>query len=407
MDNKTPQQRRAERQKYLRMQRGIRMGAIVLAIVLSIIALAQSCATKRAIDDLAAKIQAKKAAEAQMALSPEPQPEATALAQPQGTQITLSFVGSCVLGQDEEEGYTDSFQEYYDRYGASYFFQNVKSIFEGDDLTVATLDGTLTLSDTRQNLTEAIRADPSYGQILAAGGIDAVSVANAHSQDYGDEGYVDTLANLDNAQVGRFGYDNVLVLPTAAATAGGTGSVVETQGIPVGLSGVWEDSQEDYGSQALDNIAELQSQGAQIIVVLISWAESQDEIPNDDQILLAHKLISAGADLVVGVQPGGLQGIECYKGKYIAYSLGSFLSDGEIPTDTAIFQQTFTVSDGKTQENATYQIIPCSVSSEQGANTYSPTPATGDAAQQTLDRIYYLSDLLDGGIRPETKTDGT
>ncbi len=404
MDNKTPRQRRAERQKYLRIQRYIRMGAIALAIVLSIISLAQSCAAKKAIEDLAAKIQAKKAAEAQAELSAEPSPEASA--QPTGTQVTLSLVGSCVLGQDENGEDTGSFAEYYDNYGTSYFFQNVKSIFEGDDLTAATLNGTLTLSDTRQELDKAIRADPSYGQILAAGGIDAVSVANAHTQDYGDEGYVDTLANLDNAQVGRFGYDNVLVLSAGeTADSAAQGSLVETNGIRVGLSGVWEDSQEDYASQALDNVAELQSQGAQIIVVMISWAESQDEIPTDDQILLAHRLISAGADLVVGVQPGGLQGIECYKGKYIAYSLGSFLSDSEAPTDTLIFRQTFTVSGGKAQENAAYEIIPCSTSSESGANTYCPTPSAGDGAQQTLDRIYYLSDLLDGGIRPESDTE--
>ena len=405
MDNKTPQQRRAERQKYLRIQRYIRMGAIALALVLSIIALAQGCATKRAVEDLSAKIQAKRAAEAQAALSAQPSPEVSA--QPTGTQVTLSLVGSCVLGQDENADYTGSFAEYYDNYGASYFFQNVKSLFEGDDLTAATLSGTLTLSDTRQALEQALRADPSYGQILAAGGIDAVSVANSHTQDYGDEGYVDTLANLDNAQVGRFGYDNVLVLSAGASTAStAQGSVVEAKGIQVGLSGVWEDSQEDYGTQALENVAELQSQGAQIIVVMISWRESQDELPSDDQILLAHKLISAGADLVVGVQPGGLQGIECYKGKYIAYSLGSFLSDSASPTDALIFRQTFTVSGGKALENAAYQIIPCSQSSESGANTYCPTPSAGDEAQQTLDRVYYLSDLLDGGIRPEAQSDG-
>ena len=55
MDNEK-KRRQAERQKYARIQRYIRMGAIVLALVLAIIALAQGCATRKAIDELAAQL---------------------------------------------------------------------------------------------------------------------------------------------------------------------------------------------------------------------------------------------------------------------------------------------------------------------------------------------------------------
>ncbi len=65
MDNKTPQQRRAERQKYLRIQRIIRLCAIALAIILSIISLFESCSTKKAVEDLAAQLREKKIAQAQ------------------------------------------------------------------------------------------------------------------------------------------------------------------------------------------------------------------------------------------------------------------------------------------------------------------------------------------------------
>lgn len=409
MDNKTPQQLRAERQKYLRIQRGIRMGAIAFAIILSIISLCVSCSTKKSVEDLAAQLRAKKIAQAQEELqaaqasaSPAPSSEAVT----GGTTVTLSFVGSCTLGMDENDGYDGSFGEYYDNYGAGYFFQNVKSIFEGDDLTVASLESTLTLSDTRQDRDRALRADPSYADILTQGGIDATDVANDHIYDYGNEGYVDTLANLDNAGIGRFGFDNVLttqVSGTALPNAAIHSSMVEQDGISIGLVGVWQDSEQDYESMALDSVNELQEQKAQIIVVMIHWSSEDPSIPDDGQISLAHSLINAGADLIIGIQPQAMQGIECYQGKYIVYSLGSFLSGDTAPEsmDTMIFQQTFTVANGEAQSDAPFEIIPCSISTDATANTYCPTPASGDDADRILDEIYALSDQLDGGIRPE------
>ena len=409
MDNKTPQQLRAERQKYLRIQRGIRMGAIAFAIILSIISLCVSCSTKKSVEDLAAQLRAKKIAQAQEELqaaqasaSPAPSSEAVT----GGTTVTLSFVGSCTLGTDENDGYDGSFGEYYDNYGAGYFFQNVKSIFEGDDLTVASLESTLTLSDTRQDRDRALRADPSYADILTQGGIDATDVANDHIYDYGNEGYVDTLANLDNAGIGRFGFDNVLttqVSGTALPNATIQSSMVEQDGISIGLVGVWQDSEQDYESMALDSVNELQEQKVQIIVVMIHWSSEDPSIPDDGQISLAHSLINAGADLIIGIQPQAMQGIECYQGKYIVYSLGSFLSGDTAPEsmDTMIFQQTFTVANGEAQSDAPFEIIPCSISTDATTNTYCPTPASGDDADRILDEIYALSDQLDGGIRPE------
>ena len=60
MDNRTQRQKQAqaERQKALKFQRTVRAAAIVLALVLALISLAQSCSTKKAIEDLAAQIRA-------------------------------------------------------------------------------------------------------------------------------------------------------------------------------------------------------------------------------------------------------------------------------------------------------------------------------------------------------------
>ena len=114
----TPEEKRAERMKYLKRQRAIRMGAIALAIVLSIISLCVSCSTRRAVSDLAAKLSAKKAAQeqllAQEASASEEEAPAEVTQLPDGAvSVTLSFIGDVTLSSNEGADYSGSFEEYY------------------------------------------------------------------------------------------------------------------------------------------------------------------------------------------------------------------------------------------------------------------------------------------------------
>lgn len=398
MPNQTPrqtsQQRRAERQKYLKMQRNIRMGAIALAIALALISLIVSCSTRSAVKELAEKIAAKKAAEAlaaqqeqESSLQQEPEPTD----QRERVELTLSFVGDCTLSSYDGAVHDGSFEDYYDTYGENYFFQNVKSIFEGDDLTIANLEGTLTTSENRANQQWTFRGDPSYVRILTDGGVDAVNVANSHTTDYGDEGYVDTLANLDNAGITRFGGDYT--------------TIVEVQGIKIGLTGIYA-CENGLASQdmAVENVQSLKERGAQVIVVSFHWGEENSYTPTEVQTTLAHAVIDQGADLVIGHHPHVLQGIEVYQGKYICYSLGNFCYGGNSickDKDTMIFQQHFTLLDGQCQSDADYELIPCSISTDATINTYCPTPATGDEADRILNKVYDMCAELSGGISPK------
>lgn len=396
-ENKTPQQRRAERQRIARIQRYIRMGAIALAMLLAIIALAQSCSTKKAIEDLAAQLREKKIAEAQaelQALVPSPSP--TAPTAPDGTSITLSFVGDCTLAQ-MGESYEGSFEDYYDKYGDSYFFANVKSIFEGDDLTVANLEGTFTTSENQADKRYTFKAQPSHVSILNHSGIDVVNVANNHTHDYGNESYVDTLANLDKAGIGRFGYENTLI--------------VDVRGVAVGFTGMCEYNDEeksiDYLTPTLENIQALKDQGAEIVIAVVHWGYEEAALPEEEQITAAHAMIDRGADLVIGHHSHVLQPVECYNGKYIAYSLGNFCfggNDNPSDKDTIIFQQTFTISGGQCLKYPELNIIPCSISSSSNFNDYRPTPAEGDEAERIMDKLYSLCGQIDGGISADEIT---
>ena len=301
----------------------------------------------------------------------------TAISAP--VSLTLSVVGDCTLGTDETFDYDTSLNAYYENYGADYFLQNVRSIFSADDLTIANFEGTLTDSDEREDKTFAFKAPASYASILSGSSVEAVNTANNHSHDYGDQGFDDTLAALDDARIVHFGYDET--------------AVMDIKGIKVGMVGIYELYDHlDREQQLKDNIAKVQADGAQLIVVIFHWGNETETVPDSNQTTLGRMAIDLGADLVCGHHPHVLQGIETYKGKNIVYSLGNFCFGGNSSPsdmDTMIYQQTFTIdADGVKNDNVT-NIIPCSISSAayDGYNNYQPTPAEGDEATRILEKI--------------------
>lgn len=70
------------------------------------------------------------------------------------------------------------------------------------------------------------------------------------------------------------------------------------------------------------------------LIVSIHWGEEYQEEISFSQRELAHKIIEAGADTIVGHHPHIVQNIEIYKGKPIFYSLGNFIFDQYFPEET-------------------------------------------------------------------------
>ena len=301
--------------------------------------------------------------------------------------LTVSVVGDCTLGTDENFDYDTSLNAYYENYGADYFFSNVKSIFSADDLTIANFEGTLTDSEEREDKEYAFKAPAEYAGILTSGSVEAVNTANNHSHDYGDQGYEDTISALDSAGILNFGYDKTIV--------------TEVKGVKVGLVGIYELKDHlERKEQLKQNIAKVKAEGAQITIVIFHWGNEKEEVPDSNQTTLAHLAIDEGADLVCGHHPHVLQGIEEYKGKNIVYSLGNFCFGGnQYPSDmdTMIFQQTFTVDQNGVKADNVTNIIPCSVSSDSDYNNYQPTPAEGDEATRILSKIQERTAMITGG----------
>lgn len=301
--------------------------------------------------------------------------------------LTVSVVGDCTLGTDENFDYDTSLNAYYENYGADYFFSNVKSIFSADDLTIANFEGTLTDSEDREDKEYAFKAPAEYAGILTSGSVEAVNTANNHSHDYGDQSYDDTVQALDNAGILNFGYDKTVV--------------TEVKGIKIGLVGIYELKDHlEREEQLKQNIAKVKADGAQITIVIFHWGNEKEEVPDSNQTTLAHLAIDEGADLVCGHHPHVLQGIEEYKGKNIVYSLGNFCFGGnQYPSDmdTMIFRQTFTVDQNGVKADNVTNIIPCSVSSDSDYNNYQPTPAEGDEAARILNKIQERTAMITDG----------
>lgn len=300
--------------------------------------------------------------------------------------ITISAAGDCTLGTDEYFDPSTSLNAYYDSNGPAYFFQNVKSIFEADDLTIVNMEGTLTEATARQDKTYAFKGPAEYTQILTDGDVEAANLANNHSHDYGDQSYTDTIAALDAAGITNFGYDRT--------------AVMDVNGVKVGLVGTYELA-DGMGCEEgmIANIKAVEEQGAQIVIVSFHWGLERENYPTENQVNLAHSAIDNGADLVLGHHPHVLEGIEVYNGKNIVYSLGNFCFGGNSnpsDKDTMIFQQTFTVQNGELVEDNVTNIIPCSISSDSSYNNYQPTPLEGDEADRVRGRIEEYSSGLSG-----------
>lgn len=307
-------------------------------------------------------------------------PEKQETPEVQETTITISAAGDCTLGTDEGFNYKRSFKGKYDAVqDPAYFFQNVQPVFAQDDLTIVNMEGTLTEETTREPKQFAFKGDAEYAKIFTAGAVETANLANNHSFDYGKKSYEDTITALEAEGISSFGYERT--------------AVMDIKGVKVGLAGVYELAEHiDCKQDLLDNIASLKEQGAQIIIVSFHWGQEKENVPNDVQVELAHTAIDNGADLVLGHHPHVLQGIEEYKGKNIVYSLGNFCFGGNsAPSDmdTMIFQQTFTVKDGKLQEDNVTNILPCKISSayEKGYNNYQPILAEGEQKEKIFERL--------------------
>ena len=130
--------------------------------------------------------------------------------------ITISFAGDVTMGNYKGSPYYGTFDNEFQNRGGDfgYFFENVKDVFANDDLSVVNLEGPLTTAQNAKVKKFAFKGDPSYVNILKSGNIEAVTLANNHSEDYFEEGMKDTKFILDENDIKYFGLGDKAIIET-------------------------------------------------------------------------------------------------------------------------------------------------------------------------------------------------
>jgi len=291
------------------------------------------------------------------------------------TNIKINAVGDCTIGYDDSFGYTNSYNEYLDKYGYDYFFSNVKSIFENDDLTIANLETTFTESTLKKTKKFNFKAPSKYVNILTSGDIEVVNIANNHIYDYNEIGYNDTINTLNNSNIKYFGFENYYIY--------------EKNNIKIGFGGIFCIENTGCTNYIDDAINYFNNNDVDTIILSFHWGIEKNYKQSYSQTYLAHYAIDNGVELVLGHHPHVLQGIELYKDKYIVYSLGNFSFGGnKNPTDkdSMIFNIEFNYKNNNIV-NSTINIYPVSISSVKNTNDYKPTLLIGEEKTRVLKKI--------------------
>lgn len=236
-------------------------------------------------------------------------------------QVTITFVGDIMLGRIPGEHIARGEDP----------FAGVADVVTQADLTVGNLECVMSTMGEPIPKWFNLRCDPSAMTVLARY-MDAVSVANNHSGDYGKEAFVDQLQQLRAGGVPYFG--GGMNLAEAHQPL-----ILERNGLKVALLGYNNVELRSYEAGPdtpglawieLDQLAadvRAAREQADIVVVYPHWGYDYMPWHAEDQSEIARVAIEAGADLVVGTHPHVTQPVEIYNDRLIAYSLGNFIFD--------------------------------------------------------------------------------
>ena len=213
-------------------------------------------------------------------------------------------------------------------------FATVSSLLKGDmvfgNLEGPLLDGGETKKCSSNRNCYAFRTPTRLAPRLKEAGFTVMSLANNHALDFGEAGRDSTMEQLDKLGI---------------AHSGKVGDIANLQvkGKNVALIAF---TTADHSHNLLDIpgakkiVGQLAEKNDIVIVSFHGGTEGSRAIhvpdapeflgkePRGHLMEFAHAVVDAGADLVLGHGPHVLRGMEVYKGRLIAYSLGNFCTYG-------------------------------------------------------------------------------
>ncbi|HEY3373947.1 MAG TPA: CapA family protein [Candidatus Aquicultor sp.] len=251
------------------------------------------------------------------------------------------------------------------RYNKAHAFPHsaVTRLLQNADLTFGNLESALSTRGTPiPGKKYTFCGGPQHARLLKAVGFDVLSTANNHSKDYGAVALLDTLKMLKDNQLISAGsgqsiadaYRPVFLTLKGTRVAFLAFSNVMPPGFGVTASSCGVASIRD--SRRVAAAFHEARRSADVVVISIHWGKELSTTPSRDQINAAHKLIDQGADIILGHHPHVVQGIEIYKGKMVAYSLGNFIFSPGNSLGRQSMLLIMQLSDGKLRSASVYPI---------------------------------------------------
>ncbi|MEM8545410.1 MAG: CapA family protein [Cyanobacteria bacterium P01_H01_bin.119] len=278
--------------------------------------------------------QAEQPAQPSSVPGPEAQPETEASIAPPA--LTIKAVGDIIPGTDYPNWRMPG--------DPNYLFNSIRPfLIKETDIVFGNFESTLTdfpnsAKDISRGMTFAFRTPPAYADVLTSAGFDVLSVANNHSFDFGQPGFDDTIANIENAGMQAVGRKGQI-------------TYVDAKGLRTAFIAFsyfdYHNSMHDLpAAQALIDQA---NQEADIVVISVhAGAEGTAAQQVRDRteyfygenrgnlVTFSRAVIDYGADLVLGHGSHVPRAIELYKDKLIAYSLGNFLGHETLSVSGAL-----------------------------------------------------------------------
>ena len=240
-------------------------------------------------------------------------------------RISIASVGDMMIGTDYPKNTLP------DDDGAS-FLGAVASILGKADIAFGNLEGVLLEGGepakkcSNPQACYLFRSPPRYAQHYADAGFDALSLANNHARDFGEEGRSASMQHLKAvgiAHSGRAG-DYAILTHDGLSIAVIAFAVTKNSNMMLDLE------------LAAAQVRELATRHDLLLVSFHGGAEGQDATrlpfaeeeyygePRGDVVRFARTMVDEGADLVIGHGPHVIRAAELYKDRLIAYSLGNF-----------------------------------------------------------------------------------
>jgi hypothetical protein len=249
-------------------------------------------------------------------------------------RISIAAVGDMMIGTDYPKNHLP------DDDGVS-FFSAVTSFLDAADIAFGNLEGVLIDGGEpgkqckNPNACYLFRSPTRYAGHYRAAGFDVLSLANNHARDFGEEGRTSTMLALDavgihhsgrEGEFASFGVKGLKIAVLAYAVTKDSNMMLDYE--------LARQTVSEYA--ALHDIVIVTfhggAEGASMMHVPFAEEEYFGE-PRGDVALFARSMVDAGADLVLGHGPHVVRGIERYKDRLIAYSLGNFATYYGISVD--------------------------------------------------------------------------